>query len=77
MLLPSLPSANMVAPGALRTDDRMMAERRPRRSWDLVGIATLVALLLLLLGGWLVFPRLQNEIAWQDCVASGRMNCGK
>ena len=52
-----------------------MPDERPRRRWDIVGIVTLLALLLLLVGGWLLFPRLHSEMMWQDCVASGRTNC--
>jgi hypothetical protein len=52
-----------------------MADERPRRRWDFVGIVTLLLVALLLVGGWLLFPRLHNEMMWQDCVASGRTNC--
>ncbi len=53
-----------------------MAGRRKRGAFDIVGIAALAAVLLVLLGGWLAFPRFQQAMAWQDCVASGRTNCG-
>ena len=36
---------------------------------------TLLLVALLLVGGWLLFPRLHQEMMWQDCVASGRTNC--
>ena len=52
-----------------------MADERPRRRWDFVGIAALLVVALLLVGGWLLFPRLHSEMMWQDCVASGRTNC--
>ena len=49
-----------------------MPEARRKRRWDFV---PLLALVLLLGGGWLLFPRLHAEMMWQDCVASGRTNC--
>jgi len=52
-----------------------MADERPRRRRDYVGILTLLLVVLVLLGGWLLFPRLHSEMMWQDCVASGRTNC--
>jgi hypothetical protein len=36
---------------------------------------TLILLVLLLVGGWLLFPKLQAYMAEQDCIASGRTNC--
>jgi hypothetical protein len=41
----------------------------------LLPIAVLAALVLLMLGGWLLFPRFQAWMAFQDCVATGRTNC--
>jgi uncharacterized iron-regulated membrane protein len=52
-----------------------MPDERPKHRWDFVGILALLLVLLLLVGGWLLFPRLHNEMMWQDCVASGRTNC--
>jgi hypothetical protein len=42
---------------------------------DLVPVLTLAGLLLLVLLGWWLFPRLQRAIAFQDCVAVGRTDC--
>ncbi len=36
---------------------------------------TLLLLVLLLVGGWLLFPRMQAYMVEQDCIASGRTNC--
>ena len=36
----------------------------------------LLALAALLLGGWLLFPRLSAYMHRQDCIASGHVNCG-
>jgi hypothetical protein len=36
---------------------------------------TLVLLVILLVGGWLLFPKVQAYMAEQDCIASGRTNC--
>jgi hypothetical protein len=52
-----------------------MAEARRKRRWDIVPLLALLLVLLLLVGGWLLFPRLHAEMMWQDCVASGRTNC--
>jgi hypothetical protein len=52
-----------------------MSGQRRRRRWDYVGLLALLLVLLLLVAGWLLFPRLHREMMWQDCVASGRTNC--
>jgi hypothetical protein len=52
-----------------------MPEGRRKRRWDVMPLLVLLALVLLLGGGWLLFPRLHAEMMWQDCVASGRTNC--
>ena len=52
-----------------------MAGERPRRRVDVVALVALAVVLLLLVGGWLLFPYLHAEMMWQDCVASGRTNC--
>lgn len=52
-----------------------MADKRPPPRWDFVGIVTLLVVAALLVGGWMLFPRLHQEMMWQDCVASGRTNC--
>jgi hypothetical protein len=51
-----------------------MSEQEPRAARLLPAI-TLVLLLLVLVGGWLLFPVLHAYIAEQDCIASGRTNC--
>ncbi len=48
-----------------------MPERRP----DLLPILTLVAIVALILVGFWLFPRLQDALSFQDCVATGRANC--
>ncbi len=45
--------------------------RRP----DLLPVLLLVAIVLVLLGGWWIFPRLHNAVALQDCTAAGRTDC--
>ena len=52
-----------------------MPDERPPRRIDVVGLLVLALVVLLLVGGWLLFPRLHREMMWQDCVASGRTNC--
>jgi hypothetical protein len=42
---------------------------------NLLPALTLIVLLLLLLGGWFLFPRVQAYMTQQDCIASGRTNC--
>ena len=48
-----------------------MSPRRP----DLLPILTLVAIVVLILAGVWLFPRLQQALSFQDCVATGRANC--
>lgn len=38
-------------------------------------IITLILLVILLVGGWLLFPKVQAYMAEQDCIATGRTNC--
>lgn len=38
-------------------------------------LAALAIVLVLLVGGFLLFPRLQRVIGFQDCVATGRTDC--
>lgn len=45
------------------------------RAAKLFPAVTLVLLLVVLVGGWLLFPVVQNYMAEQDCIASGRTNC--
>jgi len=46
----------------------------PRR-FDLVPILILAAIVVLILLGVWLFPRLQAALSFQDCVATGRANC--
>ncbi len=48
-----------------------MNARRP----DLVPILILAAIVVLILLGVWLFPRLQDALSFQDCVATGRANC--
>ena len=52
-----------------------MADDRRRPRVDVVAWLALAVIVVLLVGGWLLFPRLHAEMMWQDCVASGRTNC--
>jgi hypothetical protein len=53
-----------------------MSDRgRPPRL-DPVGLLTVAAVVLVLLAGWWLFPRVQAYLAHEDCVATGRTNCG-
>lgn len=45
------------------------------RQLDLVPVLTLIALVLLGLAGWWLFPWLHHVIFMQDCIASGHNNC--
>lgn len=55
----------------------MADERERRRSWDLLPILVLAAILLLALVGWWVFPAVQRAVLNQDCIAAGHENCGR
>jgi antibiotic biosynthesis monooxygenase (ABM) superfamily enzyme len=55
----------------------MVDERERRRSWDLLPVLVLAAILLLGLLGWWVFPLVQHAVSNQDCVASGHDNCDR
>ncbi len=50
-------------------------DQRDRRSANLFAVITILAVLLLGLAGWWLFPRLQAYVSFQDCVATGRANC--
>lgn len=50
-------------------------KERPPDGWVLPAIAMAVVLAVLL-GGWLLFPRVQAYLGRQDCIATGRTNCG-
>ena len=41
----------------------------------LLPVVVLAALVLVMLGAWWLFPRVQAWMAYQDCVATGRTNC--
>ena len=41
----------------------------------LLPILAFAIVVLLLAGGFLMFPRLQRAITFQDCVATGRTDC--
>lgn len=42
---------------------------------DLLSVLLLVVLIAALAGGYWLFPRFQNYMNNQDCVAAGRTNC--
>ena len=48
---------------------------RPLDGWVLPAI-TMAVVLAVLLAGWLLFPRVQVYLGRQDCIATGRTNCG-
>ncbi len=41
----------------------------------LLTLAAFAIVVVLLVGGFLLFPRLQRVIGFQDCVATGRTDC--
>ncbi len=45
------------------------------KSGRLLPLAAFAIILLLLAGGFLLFPHLQRVIGFQDCVATGRTDC--
>ncbi|WP_428391137.1 hypothetical protein [Lichenicoccus sp.] len=49
---------------------------RPPPKRDYLGLIVLAALLGLIALGIAIFPRIERMIAYQDCVASGHINCG-
>ncbi len=48
----------------------------PRRQPDLLPLIVLVVLVVAALAGWWGFPALHRVIAFQDCTAAGRTDCG-
>lgn len=52
----------------------MTDDPRPKPS-ALLPVLVLVALVLLLAGGALIFPSIAAYMSQQDCIASGRSNC--
>ncbi len=43
---------------------------------DLVGIFVLIAAVILFIAAYWLFPLVQHWLSNQDCIASGRVNCG-
>ncbi|GAB0113814.1 hypothetical protein [Acidisoma sp. C75] len=41
----------------------------------IVALILLVAIALVMVGGWLLFPTLTHFMQRQDCIATGRVNC--
>lgn len=52
-----------------------MAEEKDTQRWDVLPVVVLVALVLLMLLGWWLYPKLQHYMSQQDCIATGRTNC--
>lgn len=50
-----------------------MPEKPDRPKPDLVGPLGLALILLLAIGAYVLFPRLQAVFSYQDCIASGRI----
>ncbi len=57
---------------ATRMDDPKAEQDSSGR---LLTVAAFAIVLVLLVGGFLLFPRLQQVIGFQDCVATGRTDC--
>ncbi len=58
------------------SESRAGAELKPRNDRpDLVPLLALFGVVLLLLAGWWLFPRLQRVVAREDCIAAGYTNC--
>ncbi len=45
------------------------------RGGRLLPLAAFAIILVLIVGGFLLFPHLQRAIGFQDCVATGRTDC--
>lgn len=56
-------------------DDAGPEPKAVQGNGGLLTLAAFVIVLVLLVGGFLLFPRLQHFIGVQDCVASGRTDC--
>lgn len=52
-------------------------DRRRRSYPDLVPALVLAAVLLAGLAGWWLFPLALHALSYQDCIASGHVNCGR
>ena len=50
-------------------------DRPPPKRPDYLGLVVLAALLGLIALGIAIFPRVERMIAYQDCVARGRIDC--
>lgn len=50
-----------------------MSDPGPKPRPDLLSLIALAVILLVLVGGYLVFPWLQQVVGTQDCLASGRI----
>ncbi|MDB5374163.1 MAG: hypothetical protein JWP04_2805 [Belnapia sp.] len=50
-----------------------MPDRGPQPRPDLLALVAMAIILLVLVGGYLIFPWLQQLVGYQDCVASGRI----
>jgi hypothetical protein len=48
-------------------------KRHDRSSGDLPALIALAAVLVVLLGGYLLFPWLQDRVGHADCIGSGRI----
>jgi len=53
----------------------MASDDDGRRRWDVVPLLVLAFLVLLMLAGWWLYPKLQHFLSEQDCIATGRTNC--
>jgi hypothetical protein len=53
-----------------------MADDKPDLLARLLPVLVLLGLVALLALGWFAFPRFLAYMQRQDCIASGRVNCG-
>ena len=53
----------------------MVDQQTDQGKGRLLPLAAFAIVLALLVGGFLLFPRLQRMIGFQDCVATGRTDC--
>ncbi len=56
-------------------EQQAVAEEKDTQRWDVLPVVVLVALVLLMLLGWWLYPKLQHYMSQQDCIATGRTNC--
>ncbi len=52
-----------------------MADEGNARRFDVLPVLVLVGVVLLMLLGWWLYPKLQHYMSQQDCIATGRTNC--